>query len=81
MKRDHILIIEDERAIRESVQDLLELNNYRVSVAGDGKAGLEALKDDMPDLILSDVRMPGMGSNCSENSETTRIRNWSRLFY
>jgi len=54
-----ILIIEDEPAIRETLQDLLELNGHTVQVAADGPRGVELARE-CPDLILCDVGLPGL---------------------
>lgn len=55
----NILIIEDEDDIRQTLQDLLELNGHTVLAAADGRAGL-ALAERQPELILCDINMPGM---------------------
>ena len=56
----HILIIDDEKAIRSSVRDILMDEGYEVSTAESGAEGLKAAKDALPDLVLLDVWMPGM---------------------
>lgn len=53
-----ILVIEDNQAIRENTAEILELSNYRVLTAGDGKQGIEAAITGKPDLILCDIMMP-----------------------
>ena len=55
-----ILVIEDNPAIRENTAEILELSNYKVVTAEDGKQGIEAVLDSKPDLILCDVMMPVM---------------------
>jgi len=56
-----ILIIEDDDGIRESLKFALELYGYEVSVAANGKEGLERLKTiSKPCLILLDLMMPIM---------------------
>ncbi len=55
-----ILIVEDEPAIAQTVQDRLEMDKYRVFLAADGKQGLELARQHKPDLILLDVNMPVM---------------------
>ncbi len=55
----NILIIEDETAVRQSLQELLELNEHTVSAAADGIEGI-ALAQRRPDVILCDIAMPGM---------------------
>lgn len=54
-----ILIIEDEKDIRESVVDILRLHNYKVIEAANGNEGLIAALNHLPDVIISDVMMPG----------------------
>ena len=56
----HILLIEDESQLRELMEDELIDMGFRVSVAENGKAGLDAVRAEMPDLILSDLAMPIM---------------------
>ena len=55
-----ILIIEDDRSIRENTAELLELEGYSTFTASNGKTGLEKIKLYSPDLILCDLRMPEM---------------------
>lgn len=58
--RPTILIVEDEARIREVIALLLEEEEYCVLQAGDGQTALSMLEDNQPDIIISDVRMPGM---------------------
>src|ERR1039457_1458331 len=53
-----VLIIDDEAAIRESLQTLLELEGYEVDTANDGTDGLARLADPPYDLVLLDFAMP-----------------------
>jgi DNA-binding response OmpR family regulator len=53
-----ILVIEDNAGIRETIADILELANYKVFTAEDGKMGIEIALLEKPDLILCDVMMP-----------------------
>ncbi len=55
----HILIIDDEAAIRESLETLLTLEGFTVSIARDGVSGLEALARSEYDLLLLDLALPG----------------------
>jgi len=55
-----ILVIEDDAGLRRTVSLLLEGENYDVDSAADGAAGLAKAEQCNPDLILADVRMPGM---------------------
>lgn len=53
-----ILLIEDNREVRENTAEILELSNYKVLVAEHGKQGVEMARRDAPDLIICDVMMP-----------------------
>jgi len=53
-----ILIIEDNQDIRENTQEILELTGYNVSVAEDGREGVEKAFSILPDIILCDIMMP-----------------------
>jgi DNA-binding response OmpR family regulator len=56
---ERILIVEDDREIRESVCDYLSGHGYACSQAGDGKAMRAAIGEAAPDLVLLDLRLPG----------------------
>lgn len=55
-----ILVIDDERSIRNTLKDILEFEKYRVELAEDGFIALELLKVNDFDVILCDIKMPGM---------------------
>jgi two-component system, OmpR family, response regulator MprA len=56
-----ILVVDDERAVRESLQRALELEGYAVELAGDGEQALELLAETSPpDAAIVDVLMPGI---------------------
>jgi len=56
-----ILVVDDERAVRESLRRALELEGYEIELAVDGVAALAALEDgDDPDAMILDVLMPGL---------------------
>ncbi|NOX24853.1 MAG: sigma-54-dependent Fis family transcriptional regulator [Deltaproteobacteria bacterium] len=55
-----ILVIDDELSMREFLQILLEKEGYEAAVAASANAALKALAEDDFDLIISDIRMPGM---------------------
>jgi DNA-binding NtrC family response regulator len=54
-----ILIIDDEAAIRESLETLLALEGYAVESAGSGEEGLEHIGENSYDLVLLDLALPG----------------------
>lgn len=55
-----ILIIEDNFELRENLTDILELSNYEVDAAENGRIGVQKALKNPPDLILCDVMMPEM---------------------
>lgn len=57
--KPHILIVEDEGDIRELVRYNLERENFAVTEAESGEAGLKAVSQKKPDLILLDLMLPG----------------------
>jgi CheY-like chemotaxis protein len=58
--RTRVLLVDDEASLRELGTALLESQGYEVHCAGDGLEGLAALKKLVPQLIVSDLRMPNM---------------------
>jgi CheY-like chemotaxis protein len=55
-----ILIVEDQEDIREVIRITLELEDYELHEAVDGNEGLRMVRQLKPDLVLSDVMMPGL---------------------
>ena len=55
-----ILIIDDEKAIRHTLKEILEFEDYQVDQAEDGPAGLDLLIQQKYDVVLCDVKMPKM---------------------
>jgi two-component system response regulator MprA len=56
-----ILVVDDERAVRESLRRALELEGYEIELAEDGRQALERLAlEDQPDAVILDVLMPGV---------------------
>ncbi|MBL6449359.1 response regulator [Fulvivirga sp. 29W222] len=53
-----ILIIEDNKEIRENIAEILELDGYETIQAGNGKEGVQKALEEMPDLIVCDIMMP-----------------------
>ncbi len=60
MVQQHILVIEDQTDVRENIVELLELSNYKVSSAPNGKEGVKQALSNPPDLVLCDIMMPEM---------------------
>jgi CheY-like chemotaxis protein len=65
MKRKTVLVVEDDRDVRDSLSELLELEGYRAVAAGSGVEALDLLKRAVlkPCLILLDWLMPGMSGH------------------
>ena len=53
-----ILIIEDEKSMREVLRILLEEEGYEITAASNGLEGMEYLRDDIFDLVVTDIKMP-----------------------
>ncbi|HYO41700.1 MAG TPA: response regulator, partial [Candidatus Limnocylindrales bacterium] len=60
MPRFRILVVEDEPRIRDITGLYLERPGYAVSMASDGREGLEAFDADPPDLAIIDLLLPGL---------------------
>lgn len=59
-KKKHILVIDDERALLKLVKNILEPKGYKVSLAASGHSGLALMEKEHPDLIILDMKMPGL---------------------
>lgn len=70
MSTAHILIVDDEKDIRELVKEILEDEGYEVSVAENGEAARRARQQRRPDLILLDIWMPDVDG-------ITLLKEWS----
>ena len=60
MPKSRILVIDDEAAIRDSLRMTLEYNGYEFIGAATGQEGLALAERESPDLVLLDIKMPGM---------------------
>ncbi|HIZ51842.1 MAG TPA: sigma-54 dependent transcriptional regulator, partial [Candidatus Pseudomonas excrementavium] len=56
---EHILLVEDDRSLRELLQEELEAEGFQVTACGDAEQGLQMLRSQTPDLLISDLRLPG----------------------
>ncbi len=54
----HVLVVDDDRAVRESLRRSLEFNGYTVSLAADGAEALASIAQQAPDVVVMDVMMP-----------------------
>lgn len=55
-----VLIIDDERSIRNTLKDILEFEGHNVELAQDGKEGFEKASQGSYDVVFCDIKMPGM---------------------
>jgi two-component system, NtrC family, nitrogen regulation response regulator NtrX len=58
--KSRILVIDDEAAIRDSLRMILEYEDYEFTGASNGPDGIAQVQKDRPDLVLLDIKMPGM---------------------
>jgi DNA-binding response OmpR family regulator len=58
--QSRILLVEDTEDLGENIKDILNIEGYAVSWERDGLSGFEACLQSTPDLIISDVVMPGL---------------------
>ncbi len=79
-KREVILIVEDNFDVRSYVSGLL-VNDYRVIEAADGEEGISNAKDEIPDLIITDVMMPGMDGFQFSTEDKKRCKDESYSNY
>lgn len=73
-----LLLIEDDVTVRENTAELLELSNYDVITASNGKLGIDKAKQEVPDIIICDIMMPeidgyGVLEALSKNPSTLNI--------
>ncbi|MBS1883032.1 MAG: response regulator, partial [Actinobacteria bacterium] len=57
---DHVLVVEDDAAVRRMLERSLGAEGFAVATAADGGAALAAAEAAAPDLVVLDVAMPGM---------------------
>ena len=55
-----VLLIEDDKTVRENTAELLELSDYEVETASNGKLGVQKAPNFLPDIIICDIMMPEM---------------------
>jgi two-component system nitrogen regulation response regulator NtrX len=55
-----ILVIDDEKSIRNTLKDIIEYEQHKVDLAEDGKTGLDLFQQNHYDVVLCDIKMPGM---------------------
>jgi CheY-like chemotaxis protein len=76
--RPHVLVVDDDDAIREVIAEVLRDEGYDVASAGNGLQALDALRQNPPDLVLLDLMMPVM-SGWEFLEEIQASTKWSRI--
>ena len=59
-KKPIILVIDDDESMRDSCTQILTKDGFQAEIAKDGSSGLEKIKETKPDLVLIDLKMPGI---------------------
>ena len=73
MAGEHVLIVDDERAIRDALRGVLEDEGYRVTTAASGADAVTAVGEELPDAVFLDIWMPGM-DGLDTLAEMKRVR-------
>jgi two-component system alkaline phosphatase synthesis response regulator PhoP len=60
MRKNKVLVVDDEMDFLEMIRLRLEANNYEVVTASDGEEALKEVRRDKPDVVLLDILMPGI---------------------
>jgi two-component system response regulator MprA len=60
MAKTFVLLVEDDRPVRETLRDALEMEGYEVRSVENGRQALQALAERRPDVIVLDLMMPTM---------------------
>lgn len=58
--RVHILIVDDEKSIRDTLYEIIQYEGYQCSVAGNGKEALTVMEQEPVDVVITDIMMPHM---------------------
>jgi pilus assembly protein CpaE len=74
MAEEHIVLIDDDRVIQKMVGGFLQRRGYHVRNASDGVEALQLIREQIPDLVITDVRMPELNGI----ELTTRLRSHHR---
>ena len=69
----HVLVVDDERAIRQALSINLRARDYEVTAVGDGAAALAAAASHPPDVVILDLGLPDMDGK----DVIARVREWS----
>ncbi len=74
----NILIIEDEKSLREALVDILHIKNFSTIEAKNGREGVELALEKHPDLILLDIIMPEMDGMTALKKIRKESEDWGK---
>jgi DNA-binding response OmpR family regulator len=82
MAKTKIMVVDDEPHVLELEKAILQVENFEVITAGDGKEALAKLEKAKPDLILLDMMMPGMSGRevCEKIRANPKTKNQKIIF-
>ena len=60
MGKGKVLVVDDQSIVRETIEDILNREGYDISSASSGEEALEMMHKEKFDILLSDIKMPGM---------------------
>ena len=74
----HVVLIDDEELVAEACAAILRRGGHKVSIAHDGEEGLRLIRQLLPDVVVSDIRLPGIDGHelvlaLKAQSSTTQI--------
>lgn len=64
MGQAHIVVVDDDHGVREVLHDLLTQDGYQVTTVADGPAAIQTVKDTVVQIVIADLRLPGMDGLC-----------------
>jgi DNA-binding NtrC family response regulator len=69
-----LLVVDDDRAFRDAFRELLEIEGFRVAVAGDADEALRKLRTMSFDAVVTDIVIPGDGRTVIEHVRVSQLR-------
>ena len=69
-----VLIIDDEKLIRERLKNLLELDGYEAFIAENGDLGIQIFNKEIPEVAIVDIKMPGVNGYRSTKNNKKNIK-------
>lgn len=60
MEACRVLVVEDDETARKQLAKAIQKEGYEVQVAEDGRAGVERFKEELPEIVITDLKMPGI---------------------